>query len=67
MPQLNGQKLADRLLAIQPGLKVLFISGYSDTAIVNHGNLTINTAFLQKPFTPHDLVEKVREILPANA
>jgi CheY-like chemotaxis protein len=63
MPQMNGRQVADHLLAARPGLKVLFMSGYTDGAIVQHGVLEPGTHFLQKPFTPDGLGRKLREVL----
>jgi DNA-binding NtrC family response regulator len=63
MPQKNGRQVADHLLAARPGLKVLFMSGYTDAAIMEHGVLEPGTHFLQKPFTPDGLSRKVREAL----
>jgi CheY-like chemotaxis protein len=65
MPEFNGRELAARLGARRPGVRVLYISGYTDTAIVRHGVLEPATAFLQKPFTPDALRRKVREVLDA--
>ena len=48
---------------MQPGLKVLFMSGYTDEAIVHHGVLDANVEFIQKPFTPVGLSKKIREVL----
>jgi PAS domain S-box-containing protein len=63
MPQKGGKELADRLKILQPDIKVLFISGYTDNAIVDHGVLEPNINFLQKPFSPTTLARKVREVL----
>ena len=63
MPDLSGRQLADLLLLRAPRLKVLYMSGYTDDAIMRHGVLESNVHFLQKPFTPHSLSVKVREVL----
>lgn len=63
MPQMNGRQLAEQLRSKFPDLKVLFMSGYTDDAIVRHGVLDANVAFLQKPFTPTALAKKVQDIL----
>jgi two-component system, cell cycle sensor histidine kinase and response regulator CckA len=65
MPGMSGRQLAERLAKILPDLKVLFVSGYTDDAIVHHGILDPGTAFLQKPFTPQTLARKVREVIEA--
>jgi CheY-like chemotaxis protein len=63
MPGMNGQTLADRLVALRKDMRVLFISGHPGDAVARHGVLPPSAAFLQKPFTPDTLARKVREIL----
>jgi two-component system cell cycle sensor histidine kinase/response regulator CckA len=66
MPGAGGKEVADRLGALRPGIKVLFMSGYTDEAIVHHGVLDSNVKFIQKPFSPAALAKKVREVLDSN-
>src|SRR5207302_10939039 len=63
MPETSGKEVADCLRELLPGLRVVFMSGYTDEAIVHHGVLDSNVEFIQKPFTPNALVSKVREVL----
>jgi hypothetical protein len=63
MPKISGRELAEELLGRRPAMKVLYMSGYTDNAIVNTGILHKEVAFLQKPFTPAALTEKVRQVL----
>ncbi|MBS0201736.1 MAG: PAS domain S-box protein [Planctomycetes bacterium] len=66
MPGLGGPDLAKALRPILPFMKVLYCSGYTDDAVVRHGLLQENVAFLQKPYTPLALVKKVRQVLDGN-
>ena len=63
MPGANGRVLAEQLLPRQPGMKVLFMSGYTDSFIAGHGVLDPRTHLLHKPFTEEVLIRKVREVL----
>ncbi len=63
MPGMNGRVLAEKLSLRQPGLKVLFVSGYTDTFIAGHGVLQKGTNLLHKPFTEETFISKVREVL----
>ncbi|MGH7276736.1 MAG: ATP-binding protein [Candidatus Rokuibacteriota bacterium] len=63
MPQMSGRALAERVTAAHPEIKVLYMSGYTDDAIVHRGVLEESTVLLQKPFTPDVLAGKVREVL----
>lgn len=66
MPRRSGLELAQQLVVTVPTLRILFMSGYSDQAVVRHGALQHGTAFLEKPFTAEDLVHRVRETLDAS-
>jgi CheY-like chemotaxis protein len=63
MPQMSGPELAGHLERSSPHIRVLYMSGYTDEAIVHHGVLKEGVAFLEKPFTPDALALKVREVL----
>ena len=63
MPGRNGVELVDRLRTTRPSMRVLYVSGYTDLAVVREGLLAGDAAFLQKPFTPADLLRKVRQVL----
>jgi DNA-binding response OmpR family regulator len=63
MPGPSGRELAKRLAETRPETKVLYVSGYTDDAIVHHGMLEPGLNFLQKPFTPSVLARRVREVL----
>lgn len=66
MPGAGGKEIAERLIPLRPGMKVLFMSGYTDEAIVHHGVLDSDVKFIQKPFSPAALARKVREVLDSN-
>jgi two-component system cell cycle sensor histidine kinase/response regulator CckA len=55
--------VAEKVAALRPGIKALFLSGYTDDAVVRHGVLESEVAFLQKPFSRMDLARKVRKVL----
>jgi len=63
MPGMSGRELADQMKARRPQLRVLFMSGYTDDAVVRHGMLEPGLAYLEKPFRPPVLLRKVREVL----
>ncbi|MDE3168411.1 MAG: PAS domain S-box protein [Acidobacteriota bacterium] len=63
MPRMNGPELAARLTAARPGLKVMFMSGYTDRAIRLHDQLAADAAYVQKPFTPQTLTAKLSQLL----
>ena len=63
MPGVSGRQLADQLVRLRPGIKVLYASGYTDDAIIHHGILEPGIAYLQKPFTRDALARTVREVL----
>jgi CheY-like chemotaxis protein len=67
MPGMDGRQLAEKLTTLQPGLRVLYMSGYTGEAIAEHGVLEHGTQLLQKPFTPDALARKVREVLDQRA
>lgn len=67
MPGLSGRELAEQLAPLRKEMKVLYMSGYTDDAIVHHGVLEEGTAFIEKPFTPLTLSRKVREVLNTTA
>jgi CheY-like chemotaxis protein len=65
MPRMSGRQLADLLAHYRPGTRILFMSGYTEEAVMRHGVLESGVAFLQKPFNSLGLARKVREILDA--
>lgn len=62
-PEMSGSELAERLIQLCPEMSVLFMSGYTDDAIVHQGVLDAGANFIQKPFSPDALAGKVREVL----
>ena len=63
MPGMSGRVLAEKLKAEQPDIRILFMSGYTDDVVVQHGALGDNVAYLQKPFTLNELADKIRDLL----
>jgi YesN/AraC family two-component response regulator len=63
MPGMNGSKLAKRLHDVLPDMKVLYMSGYTDDAIIHQGILDPEVEYIEKPFSPQELICKVRKIL----
>jgi two-component system cell cycle sensor histidine kinase/response regulator CckA len=63
MPGMGGRELAKKLLLVRPGISVLYLSGYTEDAVVHQGGIIPGTAFLQKPFTLQALAKKVRDVL----
>jgi two-component system cell cycle sensor histidine kinase/response regulator CckA len=65
MPAMGGRQLAEHLSGLHPSMKVLYVSGYPDDAVVEHGIREGEVHFLQKPFSPSVLTQKVRDVLDA--
>jgi two-component system cell cycle sensor histidine kinase/response regulator CckA len=63
MPQMSGRELADRLTPLRPEMKMLYMSGYTEDALVQHGVAEASVAFLQKPFRPIELARRVYAVL----
>ena len=63
MPGMNGRDLAERLTPLRPEMKILYMSGYANDAIMQHGVLDSGSAMLQKPFTSKALANKVRQVI----
>ena len=67
MPGMSGGMLADKLAALRPGLRVLFVSGYSEEDVMGRGGLAPGRALLEKPFTPSELRRRIRQLLQPSA
>ena len=67
MPQMSGTELAVQLIAARPSLKVLYMTGYSDEALLEHGIPAQETALLRKPFLPDALERSLRKLLEGSA
>jgi two-component system, cell cycle sensor histidine kinase and response regulator CckA len=65
MPEMGAGELADQLLATRPGMKVLFVSGYTNDEVIRRGVSRKGTAFMQKPFQAEELTRRIREVLDA--
>jgi FixJ family two-component response regulator len=63
MPAMSGADLSRELIRCRPALRVLYVSGYTDSVIVSHGVLLPDVDLLQKPFTPESLLQKIRDVL----
>ena len=66
MPRIGGRELAERLTEARPGLRVIFMSGYTADTMLRQGIAETGRPFLQKPFTAHQFAKKIRETLDAH-
>jgi two-component system cell cycle sensor histidine kinase/response regulator CckA len=60
---MSGREVSEQLKILYPGIKILYMSGYTDDAIIRHGVLESEVNFIEKPFTPEGLAHKVRQVL----
>jgi FixJ family two-component response regulator len=65
MPEMSGRQLAEEFSRVRTDANVIFMSGYTDDAVVRHGVVSAGVDYLQKPFSPDALLRKVREVLDA--
>jgi CheY-like chemotaxis protein len=65
MPQMSGQELSTKLLKLRPATRVLFMSGHSENASIHHGVIKDGTDFIEKPFSPQAITQRIREVLDA--
>ncbi len=63
MPEMSGPEVASKVAALRPGIRVLYMSGYTDDAVLHHGIVSQDMSFIQKPFSPLALRKKIREVL----
>jgi len=66
MPGMNGRELGERLAELRLGIKILYMSAHTEDTVMDYEMLPPGTAFIEKPFSPEELVSKVRKVLIAN-